>query len=84
MGAYFADTGIMDMARDRYGTNLGPDIHGPKPYKIIRFGDVHGPKPYKSIWFGDIHGPKPYKSLGFVAMDSVLDRFSAPHPFIIS
>ncbi len=54
-------------------------IHGPKPYKFIRFGDIHGPKPYKFIGFGDmdvtrpynfigfgdIHGPKPYKLMGF-------------------
>ena len=36
-------------------------MHGPKPYKLTRFGDMHGPKPYKLKWFGDTHGPKPYK-----------------------
>ena len=41
------------------------DIHGPKPFKSIRFGDIHGPKPYKFIRLGDIHGPKPYKFIGF-------------------
>ncbi len=30
-------------------------MHGPRPYKFIRFGDIHGPKPYKLMGFGDIH-----------------------------
>ena len=31
----------------------------------MTIGDIHGPKPFKSIRFGDIHGPKPYKFTGF-------------------
>ncbi len=29
-------------------------IHGPKPYKFIRFGDIHGPNPCKFTGFGRV------------------------------